>query len=604
MPSSDKYSKILKDQRFKKGRIKIAHKSKHLKKLDLLDDRFNDIINNEKYNKNSKTVIDERGKKLDKSKTQVETFYDVEFDEEKDQTQEIEDVQIQEFQDRARGGGDNDEGSTTEEDSEFETEEQMEKMEKDFVSITDKFESETQKYQHVVYELTNRLAFVNLDWGKVNARDLHILCNSFKEMEGNVISVKIYKSEAGKKAEKEGLILPKASGSNNDNKPDMDREKIREFELSKLRWRYAIVEISDQNSAEKIYNECDGQEYMSSGLLMNISFVDESTTFDDNDLVDSFPEKSGVSGKDTEDQSQHTRNDEYHPLNLTHSLTSHTAIKSTFDEDDVRRRNLFHEMFENYTEEDYYKDGDEFDDSKFNAMIASSDSESDNEENGTSKSERREMYRKMLLEIDENENNKENDSNDQVHKTITIEIDPDRDPDAFSDNQSEGDEENDQNEMEEDGSSNSDDDVDDDESAKSDAEDFIISENDENKKAQTEMMIGSDLESESEDDDVNNQKTTIIKPSDLTSDDRFGSNLGLAKFSIDRTSKSYKESDNMTKLMEFQVEYRRKKREQRVEIQSSKRKNDSKQGRKVIEEKEDEDDSERLLAKLSKRSKK
>ena len=125
-------------------------------------------------------------------------------------------------------------------------------------------------------------------------------------MEGNINSVKIYKSEAGKKAEKEGLILPKSTKTNgSDHNSEMDREKIREFELSKLRWRYAIVEISDQVSAEKIYNECDGQEYMSSGLLMNISFVDQATTFDENDLVDVFPKIS---------QKQQEQAEAYHPL--------------------------------------------------------------------------------------------------------------------------------------------------------------------------------------------------------------------------------------------------------------------------------------------------
>merc|ERR1740123_2440210 len=185
------------------------------------------------------------------------------------------------------------------------------------------------------------------------------------------------------------------------------------------------------------------------------------------------------------------------------------------------------------------------------------------------------MYRKMLLEIDEEENN--NDSDGEVLKTITIEIDPDRDPDAFSDNQEENEEDPDEPEIDEESENND------------GFSSGTISEPDisdtENKLAQNQMMIGSDIESDSENDDEAHD--SIIKADDLVSDDRFGQGLAQSKFSIDRTSKSYKNSDNMDKLMEYQVDARRRKREDRSEKVQKRKSGD------------DVDDvSDRLLAKL------
>merc|ERR1711893_506772 len=136
------------------------------------------------------------------------------------------------------------------------------------------------------------------------------------------LSVKIYKSQAGKKAEKENKNILKKG----DDEEDFSREALREFELSKLRWFYAIVETDSVKTAERISEECDGREYMSSSTLVEFSDDPEDEYFD---------------GK-IEDSK------ECHPLQLNHSSMSHTAVSSTFDEKDARRGEIFDKAFKDF----------------------------------------------------------------------------------------------------------------------------------------------------------------------------------------------------------------------------------------------------------------
>ena len=201
--------------------------------------------------------------------------------------------------------------------------------------VTNKFYEETKSKQHEITDSTKRLAFVNLNWQKVKARDIYILANSFKLPNSSIKSVKIYKSEAGKKAETENKNILKKG----DDSEEFSREALREFELSKLRWFYAIVETDCLKSAEKISEMCDGREYMSSSTLVDVSYVPEDTCFSDEaeDVYD---------GNDGDEK-------EYHPLQLNHSSLSHTAVSSTFDENDPRRNEVFGKAFEKFSDDKF-----------------------------------------------------------------------------------------------------------------------------------------------------------------------------------------------------------------------------------------------------------
>jgi hypothetical protein len=48
-------------------------------------------------------------------------------------------------------------------------------------------------------DVSKRFALQNYDWHSMSASDLMILFNSFKPATGMIISVKVYRSEFGKK---------------------------------------------------------------------------------------------------------------------------------------------------------------------------------------------------------------------------------------------------------------------------------------------------------------------------------------------------------------------------------------------------------------------
>lgn len=139
---------------------------------------------------------------------------------------------------------------------------------------------------------TSRFAVCNVDWDRMRAVDLLVLFNSFKPERGIIHSVSIYPSEYGLQKmneEKESgptelRDLPLNQDEDDavtcDDGKDYHREKLRQYQLNRLRYYYAVVTCDSPETANEIYDKCDGIEYECSANKLDLRFIPDDMTFE------------------------------------------------------------------------------------------------------------------------------------------------------------------------------------------------------------------------------------------------------------------------------------------------------------------------------------
>ena len=212
---------------------------------------------------------------------------------------------------------------------------------------------------------TTRIAAVNLDWDHLNSTDLFATFSSFLPQDGHIKCVTIYKSEYGKQRiadeelngppreifkesldnksedededgddeDDEDLDLAKASKKliqeNNGEDEGFDSSELRKYQLQRLRYYYAIVELNSLSSAKEIYKKCDNTEYESSGNFFDLRYVPTDMEFDETDIRDSC-EKLPPN---------------YQPIEFSTDSLRNSKPKLTWDETPIERVQVLSKSF-------------------------------------------------------------------------------------------------------------------------------------------------------------------------------------------------------------------------------------------------------------------
>ncbi|CAH0489145.1 unnamed protein product [Peronospora farinosa] len=139
-----------------------------------------------------------------------------------------------------------------------------------------------------------------------------------------------------------------------------DREKLRKYELQKLRYYYAIVTCDSVKTASTIFDQCDQLEYETSSNVLDLRYVSDDTTFTNTpkESCDSVP-------------------DRYKPTIFATLALQQTDVKLTWEEDDDQRLELL-------TRPTDWKDAHDDD---FKAYLASDVSDASEAEDGSDDSD-------------------------------------------------------------------------------------------------------------------------------------------------------------------------------------------------------------------------
>ncbi|KAM0692083.1 hypothetical protein Q7P36_008284 [Cladosporium allicinum] len=330
-----------------------------------VDPRFKRLFTDQGFQK--KATVDRYGRKLkpDSGKKDLEKRFRLEDDDEdnepkkgklkkptrevvgsSDESEEESDDGEGQVVDAARGGGfaesSSEEESSEEEDSANEAElaEETAGMEQEEVPMG---------------EVSKRIAAVNLDWDNIRAADIMAVAASFVPAGGRIENVTIYPSEFGReRMEREELEGPpreifastkRKEESEDDSDSDEDEDekirkrllkeqagegeefddgKLRQYQLERLRYYYAVIECDSNNTAKTIYDSLDNREYLTTSNFFDLRFIPDEVTFDDDNPREHCTKLP----------------DGYKPNDFRTEALTHSKVRLTWDDDDTTRKEV------------------------------------------------------------------------------------------------------------------------------------------------------------------------------------------------------------------------------------------------------------------------
>lgn len=220
--------------------------------------------------------------------------------------------------DRARGIG----ISSSESEPDSETDDEAENEAKEDQDIYDKDNPRRSE------DIFRRIAVTNMDWDRVNATDIYVLLLSVVPSGGSLKCVTVYISEFGKTRIKD----EERHGPKMDREIEDEDERLRVYQLDRLKYYYAVCETDSPETADEIYKEFDGQDYGDSGVNVDLRFIPDEIDFDQDQIrVQRTTEKKDICNE---------KPINYTPPDFVSSALTRTKCDLTWDETDRRRRNL------------------------------------------------------------------------------------------------------------------------------------------------------------------------------------------------------------------------------------------------------------------------
>lgn len=319
-----------------------------------IDGRFSRMLKDDDFAQ--KASVDRYGRKLakDAGKEDIKRYYRMESDDEDDEEAAAAKLRY----DPARGEGVISSEESSDESDDDDADEAAEAIAREQLEAANNIPTG---------EVTKRLAAVNLDWDNVGATDLMKAFSSFAPSGGKVLRVTIYPSEFGReRMERENVEGPPSdifksrdqpvidSDIDDDDDDDDDAEitakdlikedkgqefdsgRLRNYQLERLRYFYAVVECDAPSTAHHIYDQCDGAEYEATANFFDLRFVPDDTSFEHDpphDVCTSVPQN-------------------YKPNDFVTDALQHSKVKLTWDEDDPQRKQASKRAFSQREVED------------------------------------------------------------------------------------------------------------------------------------------------------------------------------------------------------------------------------------------------------------
>ncbi|KEP54253.1 Pre-rRNA-processing protein ESF1 [Rhizoctonia solani 123E] len=247
---------------------------------------------------------------------------------------------------------------------------------------------------------TSRLAAVNLDWDHVTAAHLfRVAVSALPEgSKAKVLRVTVYPSDFGRermeREEREGPpkeLFKKGRGPRadevdsdeevneetiftaQDGEDDYDEDSLRQYQLDRLRYYYAVVTCNSPSTASHIYNELHGTELERSANILDLSYVPENMEF----IQEARDECTSEAQASTKG------------MNFVTDALRHSRVKLTWDDDDPERNKITRRRMTRK----------EVEEEDFRALLASSSEDDDDDDEAPSESKRqdRERLRGLLL---------------------------------------------------------------------------------------------------------------------------------------------------------------------------------------------------------------